>query len=149
LTGGTVLAGLLIAAMAALSVLHAYWGFGGVWPGTDAASLAQTVVGTRGGRMPGLGPSLFVAACLAAVAILIAWRAGLVPGLDLPSWLWVAGYSGALLVFAARGIAGFVPPVFRYAAGTPFERLNVALYSPLCLAIAAGMIALWWMARRT
>jgi hypothetical protein len=143
MTGSTVLAGLLIAVMAALSLLHGYWGLGGVWPGTDAASLARTVVGVRSGRMPGLVPSLFVAACLFAVAAFIAWRAGWFPSLGLPHWLWSAGYFGATLVFAARGLAGFLPAVFRYAEGTPFARLNLIIYSPLCLAIAAGMIVLW------
>lgn len=148
MTGGTVLAGLLIAVMAALSLLHGYWGLGGAWPGTDAASLARMVVGVRSGRMPGLVPSLVVAASLLAVAAFIAWRAGWFPALGLPQWLWSAGYWGATLVFAARGLAGFVPAIFRYADGTPFARLNVIIYSPLCLAIAAGMIVVWLSGRR-
>ena len=41
-----------------------------------------------------------------------------------------------------RGLAGFITPVFRYAEGTPFHRLNRIVYSPLCLAIAATFIAL-------
>ena len=31
-----------------IAALHAYWGFGGVWPGTDAASCARTVGGFPG-----------------------------------------------------------------------------------------------------
>ena len=41
--------------------------------------------------------------------------------------------------FALRGLAGFIPPVFAYAEGTPFASLNRLFYSPLCLAIAAGL----------
>lgn len=139
-------AGLLILVLAALSGLHAYWGFGGLWPAADTSSLAATVVGTRGGGMPGLGPSLFVAVCLLVVAVLVAWRAGWMPAFLLPLWMWALGFWGAALVFAARGIAGFVPQIFAYADGTPFQRLNLIFYSPLCLAIAAAM-ALVWFAR--
>ncbi len=142
-----LLAAALIAILSALSALHAYWGFGGAWPGADGPSLARIVVGIRTGAMPGLGPSMFVAACLAAVAVFVAWRAGWMPSLGLPHFLWMLGYWGALAVFAARGIAGFIPSIFSYAEGTPFQRLNVIFYSPLCLAIAAGMIALWLMTR--
>lgn len=147
MTGAASLAGLLVAVLAVLAGLHGYWGLGGLWPGTDPMSLAQTVVGTRRGHMPGLGPSLFVTACLTAVAVFVAWRAGWFPQLGLPGVLWTLGYWGALAVFAARGVAAYVPQVFAYAEGTPFYRLNVVFYSPLCLAIAAGMAALWWMSR--
>ncbi len=44
-------------------------------------------------------------------------------------------------MFLLRGLAGFVPAVFRYAEGTPFHRLNRVFYSPLCLAIAAAFAA--------
>ena len=139
-------AGLLIVVLAVLSGLHAYWGFGGLWPAADTPALAATVVGTRGGHMPGLGPSLFVAACLLAVAVLVAWRAGWLPAFLLPAGMWALGFWGAAFVFAARGVAGFVPQIFAYAEGTPFQRLNIVFYSPLCLAIAAAM-ALLWVAR--
>lgn len=145
--GVPVVAGLLVAVLAALSGLHVYWGVGGLWPASDPASLAATVVGTRGGVMPGLAPSLFVAACLVAVAAFVAWRAGWLPALLVPGWMWSLGFWGAAFVFAARGVAGFVPAIFSYADGTPFQRLNLIFYSPLCLAIAAAMAALWWMTR--
>jgi hypothetical protein len=46
----------------------------------------------------------------------------------------------ACAVFALRGLAGFIPPIFVYADGTPFASLNRLLYSPLCLLIAAGFV---------
>jgi len=144
-TGGiSITAGLLVVTLTSLSALHAYWGFGGLWPASDPASLAETVVGTRGRGIPPLGPSLFVAICLIAVAVLVAWRAGWFGALLLPAWLWGVGFWGAFLVFAARGVAGFVPFIFRYAEGTPFHHLNVVFYSPLCLAIAAAMAGIWF-----
>jgi hypothetical protein len=147
-TGSLMLAGLLIVVLMTLAALHAYWGLGGVWPASDRISLAQTIIGTRRGHIPGLGPSLFVTGCLLAVAVFVAWRAGWFPALGLPVWLWGTGFFGATTVFAGRGIAGFIPAVFRYAEGSPFYRLNLIFYSPLCLAIAAGMIALWALTRR-
>lgn len=149
MTGTALLAGLLIAVLTLIGVIHAYWGFGGLWPGDSEGSLTSIVIGrTPGNRIPGLGACLFVTACLFAVAAFVAWRAGWFPQLGLPAWLWTAGYFGATFVFAARGIAGFVPALARYAEGTPFHRLNLIFYSPLCLAIAAGLIALWAMTRR-
>jgi len=47
---------------------------------------------------------------------------------------------GLFAVFAARGLATYVPPVFRYANGTPFATLNRRAYGPLCLAIALGVL---------
>ena len=48
-----------------ITVLHVYWGIGGVWPGRDAASCAHAVVGFRGvSEMPSPFASFAVAACL-------------------------------------------------------------------------------------
>ena len=39
--------------LAAIALLHAYWGFGGLWPARDEAGLTATVIGVRGrNRMP-------------------------------------------------------------------------------------------------
>jgi hypothetical protein len=44
-----------------------------------------------------------------------------------------------IAVFALRGLAPYVTPVFEYARGTPFFELNRLYYAPLCLVIAAGL----------
>jgi NAD(P)-dependent dehydrogenase (short-subunit alcohol dehydrogenase family) len=54
-------------------------------------------------------------------------------------WL-KAGRWILFAVFAGRGLATYVPPVFRYAEGTPFATLNRRAYGPLCLAIALGIL---------
>ncbi|WP_372782634.1 DUF3995 domain-containing protein [Phenylobacterium sp.] len=131
----------LTAVVAAIGLLHLAWGLGLRWPGTDEASLAALVVGrTRGGRMPSRPLTVLVAAAiLAAAGLVLAVSA---PG--LPTGLFglaLAGYIAVDLVFLARGVAGFVPAVWRYAEGTPFHRLNQLYYSPLCLLIAAGFTA--------
>ncbi len=123
-----------------LAAVHLYWGFGGRWPGHDEASMVEHVVGrTRGMKAPGLPAS-------AAVAVALATGGGLVlatifppppfePLLQAARWILFA-------VFAGRGLATYVPPVFRYAEGTPFWRLNRRAYGPLCLAIALGICAI-------
>jgi hypothetical protein len=126
----------LIAILLAIAGLHLYWGLGGLWPGHDSNSLRETVVGAARGPMPGLWPSAMVAAALAAAAIIVWARhsplnEGMLRGLIL------AGYVVLILVFAARGLAPYVSPVFEYARGRPFFELNLWLYAPLCLAIAA------------
>lgn len=131
----------LILVLVVLSVLHAWWGMGGLWPGRDERHLVGLVVGrTRSMRMPGFVASMLVAFALLASAVLVALRThALTVDLGAPGlWLVRTGFWIACGVFALRGLAGFIPSIFAYAAGTPFERLNRRFYSPLCLLIAAG-----------
>jgi hypothetical protein len=133
------LALLLVAALFALAGIHLYWGLGGRWPGHDEASMVEHVVGrTRGMRAPGLLASAAVALALAVGGVLVlatqtstAWD----------GWLKAARWI-LFAVFAGRGLATYVPPVFRYAEGTPFATLNRRAYGPLCLAIALGILVL-------
>jgi hypothetical protein len=132
---------ILIVVLVALAALHAWWGVGGRWPGHDERSLVGLVVGrTRSMRMPSLVACMLVASALFAAAGLVALQ-GKVISVDLgmpgerlvQTGFWIAG-----AVFALRGLAGFIPPIFAYARGTPFASLNRLFYSPLCLLIAAG-----------
>jgi hypothetical protein len=126
----------------AIAALHAYWGFGGVWPGTDAASCARTVGGFPGSsRMPGPGPCLAVTATLAAAALIALAQGGWIV-LPLPALLFTLGAAGAALVFLGRGIAGFTPAWRRLTPEMPFARLDRQYYSPLCLLIGAAFVAL-------
>lgn len=134
-----ILAVVLAATLFALSAVHAYWGFGGRWPGHDEISLVEHVVGrTRGMRAPGPAACAAVALALAAGGLLVLatlTRTPWDPLFQLARW-------GLFAVFAVRGLATYAPPVFRYAEGTPFARLNRRAYGPLCLAIALGLLAL-------
>lgn len=133
------LALVLAAALFALAGIHLYWGLGGRWPGHDEASMVEHVVGrTRGMRAPGFLASAAVALALAAGGALV--LASLAPT-PWDGWLKAARWA-LLLVFAGRGLATYVPPVFRYAEGTPFATLNRRAYGPLCLAIALGLLIL-------
>lgn len=133
------LALILAAALFALAGIHLYWGFGGRWPGHDEASMVEHVVGrTRGMRAPGFLASAAVAAALAAGGVLA------LSSLTQTRWDGALGAARWALfaVFAGRGLASYVPPVFRYAEGTPFATLNRRAYGPLCLAIALGILVL-------
>jgi hypothetical protein len=132
---------ILIVVLIALAVLHAWWGVGGRWPGHDERSLVELVIGrTRSMRMPSPVRCMGVALALLAAAGLVALQSRLIfVDFGVPGEMLVqAGFWMACAVFALRGIAGFIPPIFAYARGTPFARLNRLYYSPLCLLIAAG-----------
>lgn len=102
--------------------------------------MVEHVVGrTRGMKAPGLRASLTVAMALAIGGGLI--LATLAPPTRFELWLKAARWV-LFAVFFGRGMATYVPPVFRYAEGTPFWRLNRRAYGPLCLAIALGIFAI-------
>ena len=115
--------------LAAVGGLHAYWAGGGRWPGHDDASLAAIVVGPPGTRWPG-------AAATWAVTGLLATAAGLVAAAGTGHGGRVAqlGARGVSTVMLARGAGGLVLSRHR---SHRFAQLDVALYSPLCLALAA------------
>ena len=133
----------LVSVLAGLAMLHAYWGLGGRWPGHDDASLVERVVGrTKSMRAPPPRACFTVAAALCSAAALVGLHVSQWPTSTVAWWLVTVGFWSTALVFLARGLAGFIPFIFRYAEGTPFHRLNRIVYSPLCLAIAAAFIAL-------
>lgn len=117
-----------------LATLHVYWGLGGAWPARDERGLVEMVVGdTPDMKMPGLFACLVVTALLtlAALAPLSALGWFALPFARLMTW-------GAAAVLALRGIGGLFETRFRpQIVGRPYARLNVRLYSPLCLALAA------------
>jgi hypothetical protein len=135
----SVVGATLIVILLAIAALHLYWGFGGSWPGTDANSLRETVVGTARGPMYGLAACAMVAGALGAAAALVVMRHTIATE-GLLRFVVLAGYCVMILVFAGRGLAPYVSPVFEYARGRPFFALNLWMYAPLCLAIAALLV---------
>lgn len=136
------LAVLLAVVLLALAALHAYWGLGGVWPGKDPASCARAIAGFRGiTEMPGPGPSFAVAGALALVAFFALAQVGAVAQ-PLTPLLPTLGTLGAAMVFLGRGVAGFTPAWRKLTPEQPFATLDVRYYSPLCLAIGAGLVVL-------
>ena len=129
---------LLTLTLAALAILHGYWAFGGIWPGTDEASCARTIAGFRGiERMPSMANALVVAALLATAAVL-ARLLGEPIGVPSAPWLLPLAGVGASVVFLGRGAAGFTSAWRRLTPEQPFASLDIRYYSPLCLAIGSG-----------
>jgi hypothetical protein len=138
----TVLAFALAAVLYLIASIHAYWGLGGVWPGTDQASCARAVAGFRGVEtMPDAFASFAVTACLVLATL---WPLALVGVFATP--FPKAGLAASALliamVFLGRGIAGFTPAWRRLTPEMPFARLDRQYYSPLCLLIGTGFVVL-------
>jgi hypothetical protein len=127
--------------LTAIAAIHVAWGFGVRWPRKTEAELVTTVIGHKRDAMP---PPLHC--YLAALAIFIPGAialllAGLVQT-PLPRWLVTLAGAGSALVFAGRGIAGYVPAWRARHPRDPFASLDRHYYSPLCLMLAAGLVVL-------
>ena len=132
-----LLAAVLTAVLLPIAALHAYWGLGGVWPASDVAALARAVVGDGRTRMPPPWSCFAVAVVLAGVA---AWP-----------WVILAGarHDGVVVVsiviagvFFLRGLAGYSPRWRSRFPVEPFAARDRQIYSPLCMVIATGFMAL-------
>ncbi|WP_067539320.1 DUF3995 domain-containing protein [Nocardia crassostreae] len=118
------------AALAGIAGIHAAWAQGWRWPGHDDVTLAQRVVGPNS-ELPSAGLTYVVAGLLVAAAGAVATAT--VDAHRLPrlaAWA-VAG------VLAARGLGG-LGSVAAAGLGETYWQLELALYSSLCLALAAG-----------
>jgi hypothetical protein len=125
----------LVAAL--IAAAHAWWAAGRVWPATSEAALARAVIGDGRIRMP---PPWQCAAVALALGIVAAWpwviRAW--PG----SQLVLIGSIVIGAVFFIRGSAGYSPRWRGRFTAEPFRTRDFYLYSPLCLALGVGFIAL-------
>lgn len=131
------------ATLAGIGVLHASWAGGRRWPGGTDAGLAALVLSRaeRAAMVRRAGRELPPAALAWAVAAGLVAAAGVVGAA-------AAGHRSVPLRRAAaavavtlsvRGAAGIVDAV---ACGVDerYRRLDLAVYSPLCLALAAGTV---------
>lgn len=125
-----------------IAALHVYWGLGGIWPGTDQKSCARAIAGFKGVEaMPSWSASFAAAAVIIATALVALALGGAFAQPFLPmSLAGVAVFIG--LAFLARGVLGFLPWWRRLTPEMPFARLDVRYYSPLCLMIGIGFVAL-------
>ena len=123
------------ATLMALALVHLYWAAGGRW-GADAA--VPEVAGKRAFE-PGPAACIVVAGLLSAAAALVVLRAARWSPSWLPAWLPAVGCAGVALVFALRAIGDFkLVGFFKRVRETRFARRDTRLFSPLCLALAAG-----------
>jgi hypothetical protein len=126
-------------ALVGLAALHALWGAEATtWPGTDTASLAETVVGSS--TFPSASACYVVAALLGAAGGLLAAHSRVTqPKAFTLTHLGTKTVGSVLLL---RGVGGLVVSAFGLVNVTAvFRRNDLVLYSPLCLAL--GMATLW------
>ncbi|HWM87976.1 MAG TPA: DUF3995 domain-containing protein [Kofleriaceae bacterium] len=131
----TALGGSIALVLSGLALLHLYWAVRG-------ASGTGGVIPEVGGEpvfAPGPLACIAVAALLAAAAALVSLRAGLWSIAWVPDWalavsVWVVAAVFALRAVGDRKLVGFTKRV----RGTRFARMDYALYSPLCVLLAAG-----------
>jgi hypothetical protein len=138
----TALAIVVAAAVYAIAVLHAAWGFGSYWPAASAEALAKSAVGTAGiTRMPRPSQCFAVAAILAGVAAWPLFAVDLLPE-AWPRWLTLLAGAGIAAVFLGRGLAGYTRSWRRRFSEEPFATYDRRYYSPLCLALGAGYLSI-------
>lgn len=132
------LAIVLAIVFAALAALHVYWAVVG---GTGEAAIPVRPDGTPLFR-PGVRSTLAVAVALFAAMAVVMGRSGVAP-LPGPAVLYRVGAWGLGGVLLLRAIGDFrYVGVFKRERGSAFARLDTALYSPLCAALAAGVFYL-------
>ena len=121
-------------ALTGIAALHAAWALGWRWPGGTDRALADRVVG-EGAAVPPEPATWAVAGLLLAAAGLVG-AAGR-GARAIPVRAGALGVAGVLL---ARGSVGLAVDV---AGGfdTLYQRLDAAIYSPLCLILGAGALA--------
>jgi hypothetical protein len=125
----------LVAAL--IAAAHAWWAFGRIWPAASEAALARAVIGDGRVRMP---PPWQCAAVAGALVVVAAWPWVIVARPD--SQLVLIGSVVIGAVFFIRGSAGYSPRWRGHFTVEPFRTRDFYLYSPLCLALGVGFIAL-------
>jgi hypothetical protein len=130
---------LIFIALFAVSIAHFAWALGFTWPIRNEKLLAQTVVGFKGiETMPPRLVSLVVAiAALGAAVFALALA-------DHDSGGVLLNLAGIILalVFLARGIAGYTAWWINLTPEPNFRLNDRRVYSPLCLALGLGYVAL-------
>lgn len=123
--------------------LHAAWAAAGAGPGAAVPARADGAPLFR----PGRGLTLPVALALAGAAAVVLGRAGPLP-VPVP-WTRTAGALcragawtlGAVLALRVVGDFRYVG-LFERERAPPFAALDAWLYTPLCAALAAGVLVL-------
>jgi hypothetical protein len=138
----TLLAVALALIIWALAAIHAYWGLGGVWPATDARSLARAVVGAP--QVQTMPPA---SACFAVALVLLGVGSWPLFAMDLlpaiwPTWLVLIGGVIFATVFLTRGAAAYHPAWRRLVPEQPFAAYDQGCYGPLCLMLGLGFAVL-------
>ena len=136
------LAVVLMAIFALLGLLHLYWASGGQYAKVAAIPELRGTPAFLPGRMA----TLLVAAALLACVALIAAAGGFIR-IPLSSVVIQRSCFGLSLVLLLRAIGDFrLLGFFKTVRGSRFAWLDTALYSPLCLFLAMGLLMVGWKA---
>lgn len=132
--GARVAALLVPAALTAIAALHAAWALGSSWPAADEQALAEAVFSAseRDAGLPPAAATWAVAGALLAAAGIVRSAGTGTRSRTVRRAAWAV--SG---VFLARGVV-FVPSDVLGGLRETYQRYDLALYSPLCLALGAG-----------
>jgi hypothetical protein len=131
--------------LALLSALHVVWVFSS-WPLADRSQFAEAVLGTDPDEAPSTAATWAVAGLLGASSLLVA-RCG---GQRRPGRTALVGTRIVAAVLLARAAGGFVVSGNRLGSAPPrFRRLDLTVYSPLCLILGAGAAGVAAGAERT
>ena len=142
-----LLAQWLVSIFAAISLIHVYWALGGRW--AAIAAVPQVPAEGSSQARPAFQPSgwitLLVAFGLLLIATLVCLRVGWwMPAVAHSSLQWVIS-AVALLMFARAigdsNLVGF----FKQVKGSRFAQMDTWVYSPLCVVLGAGLLAVAWM----
>ncbi|NRB21031.1 MAG: DUF3995 domain-containing protein [Rhodobacteraceae bacterium] len=131
---------LVVILLLGIALLHLLWAMGSHWPAADEASLAKTVVGSKGiKKMPPRLASLMVALVLTGAAHVVLAYAGLMQEFLLFQMYRIL-LVAMILVFSFRGLAAYIPHWRAMAPEQPFARFDQTRYGPLCILIAALLL---------
>jgi uncharacterized membrane protein YtjA (UPF0391 family) len=120
-----------------LALIHVYWAFGGL---EGSLSAVPSIDGKPTFRPTPLA-TMLVAAVLALIALLIASVSGFV-ALPMPHSLLTWGTYAVAAGLLMRAIGDFrLVGFFKRVKGSRFAELDTKYFSPLCLALSAGMLA--------
>lgn len=132
-----LLAVLLFVGVGAPAVVHLLWARGSTWPEASEEALARSVVGDGRRRMPSPAACYGVAAALGVIAV---WPFVLLGRAHEP-WALAVAFAVAGL-FVVRGMAGYSPRWRERFRDEPFATRDRRYYSPYCLLMGVGYLAL-------
>ncbi|HYP47366.1 MAG TPA: DUF3995 domain-containing protein [Thermoleophilaceae bacterium] len=133
---GSIAARASSAGLLAIAGLHALWATGSPWPLRDSRELADKVAG-RPGDFHSPAECLAVSGLLVTASALVA---GAPRGSPRLSRIGAAGVIAVLTTRGALGLAGRTDVLAPGASSERFRRIDRRVYSPLCLALAAGAL---------
>ncbi|MCG6577711.1 DUF3995 domain-containing protein [Pseudomonas sp. AF32] len=141
-----LLARSLVAMFAAISLIHLYWALGGRW--AVLAVVPQVPVRQGDALRPAFDPSgwltLLVALGLLLIAALVCLRVGLLaPPVTHRALQWVISAIALLMFARAIGESNLVG-FFKEFKDSTFAKLDTWVYSPLCVVLGAGLLAVAW-----